>query len=142
PDYRSEGPRGSADRCRVNTLSADELTSHHLHARQVAGSLRLPLRRRSWRGLQGNWQGSGAGSSLDFQDHRPYSPGDDPRYSNWQAYARSEHYTMKLYRQEVSPTVDLVIDLSASMFVTPVKSARVSELLYWCVECALQAGAG
>ena len=126
----------------MNTLSADELEQLHLHARNVAGSLRLPFRRRSWRGLQGNWQGLGAGSSLDFQDHRPYSPGDDPRYINWQAYARSEHYTMKLYRQEVSPTLDLVIDLSASMFVDPEKSTRVSELIYWCVESALQAGAG
>lgn len=125
----------------MNTVTEEALSSLHLHARQVAGSLRLPFRRRSWRGLQGNWQGLGAGSSLDFQDHRPYSPGDDPRYINWQAYARSEHYTMKLYRQEVSPAMDLLIDLSPSMFVDPVKSARVSELLYWCVECALQAGA-
>ena len=136
-----EGARHPSACRRVNTVTEEALSSLHLHARQVAGSLRLPFRRRSWRGLQGNWQGLGAGSSLDFQDHRPYSPGDDPRYINWQAYARSEHYTMKLYRQEVSPAMDLLIDLSPSMFVDSVKSARVSELLYWCVECALQAGA-
>ncbi|MFN9663179.1 MAG: DUF58 domain-containing protein, partial [Akkermansiaceae bacterium] len=26
---------------------------------------------------------------MDFQDHRSYSPGDDPRHINWQAYART-----------------------------------------------------
>lgn len=113
----------------------------HTNARHVAGFLRLPLRRRTWRGVQGNWQGAGTGSSLDFQDHRPYSPGDDPRYINWQAYARSGHYTMKLYRQEVSPSFDLVVDVSASMFLDGLKAARVVEILYWCVECGLQAGA-
>ncbi len=118
------------------------LSQLHLQARQVAGSLRLPLRQRRWRGIQGNWQGTGSGSSLDFQDHRPYSPGDDPRGINWQAFARSGNYTMKIYRQEVSPTLDLVIDLSPSMFADDAKSARVAELLYWCVESALHAGAG
>ncbi len=103
--------------------------------------MRLPLRHGLWRGTQGNWQGAGTGSSLDFQDHRPYTPGDDPRHINWQAYARTGHFTMKLYRQEVSPAVDLAIDLSASMFLDAGKSARVAELLYWSVECALEAGA-
>ena len=49
------------------------------------------------------FSGSGTGSSLDFQDHRAYSPGDDPRHINWQAYARTGSYTMKLFREEVRP---------------------------------------
>jgi hypothetical protein len=113
----------------------------HARARHVAGLLRLPFRTRAWRGVQGNWQGAGVGSSLDFQDHRPYVPGDDPRYINWQAYARTGAYTMKLYREEVSPAVDLAVDLSSSMFVDEVKAARTAELLYWAVECAVQSGA-
>jgi uncharacterized protein (DUF58 family) len=118
-----------------------DLEELHSQARTVAGLLRLPFRRRAWQGVQGNWQGTGTGASLDFQDHRPYSPGDDPRYINWQAYARSGHYTMKLYRQEVSPAVDLVVDWSVSMFLDAAKSARFAELVFWCVESALQAGA-
>lgn len=125
----------------MTTASELDLEEPHSRARPVAGLLRLPFRRRAWQGVQGNWQGTGTGASLDFQDHRPYSPGDDPRYINWQAYARSGHYTMKLYRQEVSPAVDLVVDWSASMFLDRAKHARVAELLYWCVESALQAGA-
>ena len=122
-------------------MNSAELEPLHLSARAVAGLMRLPLRRRAWRGVQGDWQGLGTGNSLDFQDHRPYVPGDDLRHLNWQAYARTGHYTMKLFRQEVSPAVDLAIDLSASMFLDAEKSARTAELLYWSIECALEAGA-
>ena len=45
----------------------------------AARRFRLPFARQAWRGAAGGWQGSGAGSSIDFQDHRAYVPGDDPR---------------------------------------------------------------
>jgi len=107
----------------------------------VAGRLRLPFRSRTWRGQSGNWLGAGIGSSIDFQDHRPYLPGDDPRYIDWQAYARTGHYTMKLYREEVRPLVDLVFDDSESMFLDAEKTERALELLFFCVESALQSAA-
>jgi uncharacterized protein (DUF58 family) len=106
----------------------------------VAEHLRLPFRSRSWRGQAGNWLGVGVGSSIDFQDHRPYLPGDDPRYIDWRAYARTGHYTMKLYREEVSPAVDLALDASRSMFFEEAKAARVLELLYFSIESARRAG--
>ena len=62
----------------------------------AAARVRLPLRTRVWKGQAGEFLGAGTGSSLDFQDHRTYVPGDDPRHINWQAYARTGHYTMKL----------------------------------------------
>jgi uncharacterized protein (DUF58 family) len=102
----------------------------------AAEHLRLPLRNRIWRGQSGNWLGAGIGSSIDFQDHRPYLPGDDPRYIDWNAYARTGNYTMKLYREEVSPLVDLVLDVSESMFVTDAKAIRTLELFYFCIESA------
>jgi len=105
--------------------------------RTAARSLRLPLRNRAWRGLSGAWLGTGAGSSIDFQDHRPYLPGDDPRYIDWQAYARSGNYTMKLYREEVSPAIDLALDISASMAVDESKAARTLELFYFALASAL-----
>lgn len=113
----------------------------HQRMMSAARQLRLPLSGRVWRGRTGNWSGAGVGSSIDFQDHRPYLPGDDPRYINWQAFARSGHYTMKLYREEVSPQVDLVLDASASMLFEPAKRSRCWELLYFCRESSLQAGA-
>jgi hypothetical protein len=112
------------------------------HARMSAAcaTWRLPLRSRTWRGQSGNWSGAGIGSSIDFQDHRPYFPGDDPRYIDWQAFARSEHYTMKLYRAEVSPAIDVAMDVSQSMFFDDAKARRAWELFYFAVESALQAG--
>src|SRR5690606_30466315 len=106
----------------------------------AARQLRLPLSGRLWRGQSGNWSGAGAGSSIDFQDHRTYLPGDDPRYINWQAYARTGNYSMKLYREEVSPNIDIVLDASGSMFFDPAKRERSWELLYFCRESALQSG--
>jgi uncharacterized protein (DUF58 family) len=85
--------------------------------------------------------GQGTGSSIDFQDQRPYLPGDDPRHINWQAYARTGAYTMKLYRQEVTPRVDVLFDATSSMFLTAAKASRTWELLYWCAESALRLGA-
>ena len=100
----------------------------------------LPLRGRAWRGVTGGHAGLGTGSSLDFQDHREYQPGDDPRHINWQAYARTGQYTMKQYREEVRPVVDIVMDVSPSMFFLEEKAERSVELLGFAVEAARRAG--
>jgi len=102
-------------------------------ARSVADRLIIPVTR-GLRRTSGQVSGSAAGSSIDFQDHRPYMPGDDPRHIDWQAYARSGHYTMKLYREEVRPLVDLVIDASPSMALDAVKARRSLELAAFCLE--------
>lgn len=109
-------------------------------ARLCAGHLRLGLDRRSWKGGLGNWAGAGIGSSIDFQDHRPYVPGDDPRHIDWAAYARSGQTIMKLYREEVSPRLDLVLDGSASMSLTEEKRIQTTRLFLFCVESALSLG--
>jgi uncharacterized protein (DUF58 family) len=107
----------------------------------VAAVARLPLRSGRWSGVAGSVLGQGTGNSIDFQDQRPYLPGDDPRHINWQAYARTGAYTMKLYRQEVTPRVDVLFDTTSSMFLTGAKASRTWELLYWCAESALRLGA-
>lgn len=105
--------------------------------RAVAERLTLPLKT-GLRRTSGNVPGAGAGSSIDFQDHRPYVPGDDPRHIDWQAYARSGLYSMKLYREEVRPLADIVLDTSASMFLDEAKTRRTLELAWFCVESALR----
>lgn len=113
----------------------------HANALAAAGRLRLPLRSRVWRGQAGEFAGGGTGSSMDFQDHRAYSPGDDPRHINWQAYARTGSYTMKLFREEVRPVVDLILDASESMFYDEAKATRTAELFYLIAESSQAAGA-
>lgn len=121
--------------------SPGETFSAQRGAHAAAVRWRLPFSRQAWRGPAGNWLGAGAGSSLDFQDHRTYVPGDDPRHIHWQAFARTGALTMKLYRAEVAPMVDIAVDVSASMALTPAKLARTDELVAFAVECADRAGA-
>ncbi len=110
------------------------LSSPLTTARLAASLLRLPLQAGTRN--TGDLTAAGMGSSLDFKDHRPYLPGDDPRYINWQAYARTGSYTLKVFHQEASPAVDLLLDGSRSMTFDPAKKQRVLELFYFCLECA------
>ncbi len=119
----------------------EHLQAIQLRAREWARVLKLPFRQQRWRGHAGEFTGTCVGSSLDFQDHRVYLPGDDPRQINWQAYARTGTYTMKQYREEVRPLVDLILDASESMFAYPAKEQRTQELLAFAIEAALQTGA-
>lgn len=122
-------------------MSPDDLKQALRSASVCAEKLRLPLRSKVWQGQAGEFLGAGVGSSLDFQDHRAYAPGDDPRHINWQAFARTGQYTMKLYREEVRPVIDLVFEVSESMFFEPVKARRSAELFYFLVESASRCGA-
>lgn len=55
------------------------------------------------------------GSSLEYQDHRPYYPGDDLRSVDWSVWARLGRLFVKLYTAEEDRTIYLLIDSSASM---------------------------
>ena len=117
-----------------------DLPAIHSRMHAAARQLRLPVHRRAWQGRSGHLLGMGTGSSIEFQDHRPYTPGDDPRQIDWRAYARTEHYLMKMHREEVSPQVDVVLDASRSMAFDAGKWTRALELLYFTVESAQALG--
>lgn len=78
----------------------------------------------------GELTGRRAGSSVEYQDRKDFAPGDDLRHVDWRGYARSDRMTVKLYREEIMPRVDIVIDGSASMEVTPEKKQRRIEVAY------------
>jgi uncharacterized protein (DUF58 family) len=95
---------------------------------RAAAQVRLAMPRTPLRGRAGERLGAGTGASLEFEDYRPYTPGDDLRHVDWAAYARSELLSVRLYREEVAPRVDLVIDISRSMGVTDEKRRAHGEL--------------
>ena len=66
-------------------------------------------------GRSGELLGRGTGSSLEFQEYRQYMPGDDIRHLDWGAYARSDQLMVRLYREEISPRTQIVMDASRSM---------------------------
>ncbi len=66
-------------------------------------------------GTAGHKFGRNTGNSLEYLDHREYQPGDDIRHIDWHALARSDKLTVKLFREEITPHLDLILDCSASM---------------------------
>ena len=91
-------------------------------------SLLLPERQKA--SLIGELSGKRTGSSIEYQDRKDYVLGDDIRHIDWRAFARTDRLTVKLYREEICPTVDIIVDTSLSMSVTPEKSLRRMELAY------------
>jgi uncharacterized protein (DUF58 family) len=80
-------------------------------------------------GWTGSRSGRRAGSSIDFQDYREYQPGDDLRFIDWGIYARTDRLTVKLFREEVTPHLDLIIDGSRSMSLVDTAKANAAALL-------------
>ena len=78
----------------------------------------LALPQATLAGQRGEQLGRRSGSSVDFQDYRDYQPGDDLRHIDWSAYARTDQLTVKLFREEVRPHLDLILDTSGSMALT------------------------
>lgn len=56
---------------------------------------------------------SGGGS--EFLEYRPYEAGDEPRFVDWNVYARSGKLFTRKFQAEQSTRVYLVLDESASM---------------------------
>lgn len=65
--------------------------------------------------MQGERRSRRRGSSVEFADFRPYTPGDDIRQLDWNLYARLERLFLKLFVAEEELTVHLLLDGSASM---------------------------
>jgi uncharacterized protein (DUF58 family) len=74
---------------------------------------RLEIRARSGEG--GEHLARRRGGSSEFQDHRPYAPGDDLRRIDWAAYARTGEPVLKLFRAEEDVIARLLFDASASL---------------------------
>ena len=55
------------------------------------------------------------GSSIEFSQYRPYSPGDDPRRIDWRLYGRSDRHEVKLFEDETARRVHVIVDQSRSM---------------------------
>jgi uncharacterized protein (DUF58 family) len=65
--------------------------------------------------LVGEWRSAFRGGGIEFEESRPYVPGDDVRAIDWNATARTGTPWLKRFREERSCTLLLAIDVSASM---------------------------
>lgn len=55
------------------------------------------------------------GRGIEPVDHREYFPGDDLRFVDWKAYARTERLFLKRYEEDKSLTTHILVDSSNSM---------------------------
>lgn len=88
----------------------------------------LGLPRMPVSGRSGELLGRGTGTSLEFQEYREYMPGDDIRHLDWAAYARSDSLMVRLYREEISPRMEVLLDTSRSMTTGPGKVLLAKQL--------------
>ena len=58
-----------------------------------------------------------AGQSLEFFDVRPYGTGDELRYVDWKAYARTGKLVTRLFQAERTSALHVLLDTSPSMAV-------------------------
>lgn len=77
------------------------------------------------------------GRGMEFDESRPYQPGDDPRSIDWRVTARSTTAYTKLFREERERPVLIALDLRSNMhFATrgcfkSVSASRAAALLAW-----------
>lgn len=95
---------------------------------QAVDAYRLGLPRMPVSGRTGELLGRGAGSSVEFQEYREYLFGDDTRHLDWAAFARSDTLMVRMYREEISPRAEILLDASRSMTTNGEKSRVARQL--------------
>jgi uncharacterized protein (DUF58 family) len=77
--------------------------------------LALHVRRAVSGQMGGERRSNARGRSVEFADFRSYSPGDDFRLIDWNAYARLDRFMLRLFVAEQELPLSIFVDLSGSM---------------------------
>ncbi len=80
--------------------------------------------------ITGLHQSPHRGFSVEFTEHREYTPGDDLRHLDWVAWARSDRYYLKQYEQQTNLRAHILLDVSQSMNYAG--EGEVTKLTYGC----------
>jgi len=70
------------------------------------------------------------GFSVEFEEHREYSPGDEIRRIDWKALGKTDKYFIKETEDETNLRAYLILDVSASMDYA---SNGISKFAYGCI---------
>jgi len=65
--------------------------------------------------LPGERRSKRRGRSVEFEDYRPYVPGDDLRHLDWKIFARLDRFVLKIFREEQDLSLHVLLDASPSM---------------------------
>ena len=77
--------------------------------------LHVQLGRRVNSPFAGEYRTAFRGQGMEFEEVRPYVPGDDVRHIDWNVTARTFAPHIKVFREERELTLMLVVDVSGSM---------------------------
>lgn len=100
----------------LDAAALERLSDLHLRARLVVDGA-----------LAGLHRSPHHGASVEFAEHKEYSPGDEVRHIDWKAFGKFDKYYVKRFEEETELRGYLVLDCSASMGYT---GAGVSKLRY------------
>jgi len=79
------------------------------------GRMDLLARQRVEGFITGRHQSPFRGHSVEFAQHREYTPGDDLRNLDWRVFGRLDRYCIKQYVEETNLRATLLLDASGSM---------------------------
>jgi uncharacterized protein (DUF58 family) len=80
--------------------------------------------------LSGVHKSRAKGFSVEFEEHREYSPGDEIRRIDWKALGKFDRYFIKEYEDETNLRAYLLLDASASMNYA---SDGITKFEYGCI---------
>lgn len=92
-------------------------------------------RKRKTGTLTGRHTSPDKGFSVEFAEHREYSPGDDPKDLDWRVMAKSDRSVIRQYIEETNLRATIALDVSGSMSYAgteayPISGAPLSKLDY------------
>lgn len=77
------------------------------------------------------------GRSIEFAQHREYTPGDDTRQVDWKVYARSDKIYLKQFEDETNLQCTILLDISESMAyrgpASPLSKLQYAQLVTACL---------
>ena len=65
--------------------------------------------------ITGRHRSRSHGASVEFSQHREYTPGDELKHIDWKSFGRSDRVYIKQYEDETNLRTLFVIDSSNSM---------------------------
>jgi len=72
------------------------------------------------------------GFSLEFAEHREYSPGDDLKHLDWKVQARTDRYYIKQYEEETNLRCTFALDSSRSMLYSSDEETKLDYARLLC----------
>ncbi len=108
-----------------------------IQLRYQSTHLSLGSQRKAYSSLSGNYTSSFKGRGLNFDEVRPYQPGDDIRNIDWNVTARTGMTHTKVFKEERERPVFIIVDLRKTLFfgtrhcLKSVTAAKAAALFAW-----------